>query len=121
MVAMRVLRLWSEQAQPITNFDSVRARGLRVADGEGEAHVYTVCFEPGGMIGPHEAGFCQLFMPVDGSGWIAGADGKRQSIGPGEGGLIDRGEVHSKGSNEGMTALMIQVWTLDPASPAVDR
>ena len=29
-------------------------------------------FLPGGLIGPHEAGFGQLFVALDGSGWVAG-------------------------------------------------
>jgi quercetin dioxygenase-like cupin family protein len=80
-----------------------------IADGVGEAHVYWIAFEPGGVIGPHEAGFGQLFVPVDGAGWVAGQDGRRLAVSPGESAFIARGEMHSKGSDSGMTALMLQV------------
>jgi quercetin dioxygenase-like cupin family protein len=78
-----------------------------------------VYFEAGGVIGPHEAGFGQLFLPLAGSGWVAGADGEHVAIGEGEAAFISRGEVHAKGSETGLTALMVQVRDLNPlrASP----
>jgi quercetin dioxygenase-like cupin family protein len=118
---MRVVRINAELAVPITNFGSVAATSVPIADGAGEAHVYSIGFEPGGLIGPHEATFGQLFLPVFGSGWVAGEDGERISVRPGEGGYISRGEVHSKGSDEGMTALMIQVHDLVPRPGVVDQ
>ena len=66
-------------------------------------------FDPGGYIGPHEAGFGQLFVPILGSGWVAGEDGERRPVSLGQAGYISRGEMHSKGSHGGMTALMVQV------------
>jgi hypothetical protein len=75
-------------------------------------------FDPGGSIGPHEAGFGQLFVPLVGAGWFAGADGIPVPIPPGSVGFIRRGEIHSKGSETGMTALMIQVSDLT-TSPEV--
>jgi quercetin dioxygenase-like cupin family protein len=117
---MRIVRVNPESALPITNYESVAASGVPIADGAGEAHVYSIVFEPGGSIGPHEANFGQLFLPVRGSGWVAGEDGERRPVRPGEGGYISRGEVHSKGSQEGMTALMIQVHELVPYPGVVD-
>ena len=61
------------------------------------------------MIGPHEAGFGQLFLAVSGDGWVAGEDGVRQPLREGESAFIARGEIHSKGSDTGLTALMVQV------------
>jgi quercetin dioxygenase-like cupin family protein len=118
---MRIVRVNPESALPITNYESVAASGVPIADGAGEAHVYSIVFEPGGSIGPHEANFGQLFLPVRGSGWVAGEDGERLEVRPGEGGYITRGEVHSKGSQEGMTALMIQVHDLVPCPGVLDE
>ncbi len=110
---MRVISLSTDAAAPITRFSSVAASALQVADGDGEAHVAVIRFEPGGVIGPHTAGFGQLFVPLEGSGWIAGGDGEPAAIAPGTAGYVERGEIHSKGSDTGMTALMIQVRDLD--------
>jgi quercetin dioxygenase-like cupin family protein len=86
-----------------------RASSIDLAEGEGEAHAYVVYFEQGGVIGPHEAGFGQLFVALSGDGWVAGADGVRMPLAQGQAAHISRGEIHSKGSETGLTALMVQV------------
>jgi len=91
-----------------------KASALEIAEGEGEAHAYVLYFEPGGEIGPHEAGFGQLFVALSGEGWVAGADCVRQTLATGEAAFICRGEAHSKGSETGLTALMVQVRDLTP-------
>src|SRR5262249_37893214 len=106
------------RAEPIESFQSVRAYSARLGDGEGEAHVYCLRFDPGGMIGEHPAGFGQLFLITEGSGWVIGQDGKRVELSAGQGAYFSRGEIHSKGSDAGMTAIMIQVKKLQPASAA---
>ena len=90
------------------------ASSIELAKGEGDAHAYVIYFEPGGIIGPHEAGFGQILFAVAGSGWVAGGDGQRIALAEGEAALISRGEVHSKGSESGMTAFMIQIRDLQP-------
>jgi quercetin dioxygenase-like cupin family protein len=85
------------------------ASSIEIAEGEGDVHAYVVYFEPGGEIGPHEAGFGQLFFALFGSGWVAGDNGERVPLAEGEAAFIRRGEIHSKGSEAGLTALMIQV------------
>ena len=111
---MRVLRFDAAVAASIgpRPYAVERASSVALADGAGEAHVYAVYFEPGGVIGPHEAGFGQLFVPLSGSGWVAGGDNERVPVGEGEAAFIARGEVHSKGSETGLAALMVQVHDL---------
>ena len=46
---------------------------------------------------------------LTGSGWVAGGDEQRIALAEGEAAFISRGEVHSKGSENGMTAFMLQV------------
>jgi quercetin dioxygenase-like cupin family protein len=89
------------------------ASSIELAEGDGEAHAYAIQFEPGGEIGAHEAGFGQLFLAVAGNGWVAGADGERVPLSEGEVAFIRRGEIHSKGSETGMTAFMVQVYDLN--------
>ena len=63
----------------------------------------------GGEIGPHPAGFGQLFLVVSGEAWVEGANGVRRPVRAGHGAVIARGEVHRKGSAAGCTAIMIQL------------
>jgi quercetin dioxygenase-like cupin family protein len=95
-------------------YDVRLASSLKLAEGAGEAHAYVIYFEPGGIIGPHEAGYGQILFAVAGGGWVAGADDQRIAIAEGEAAFISRGEVHSKGSESGMTALMVQMRDMTP-------
>lgn len=113
---MRIFRFDATAAEAIEGrpYAVELASSITVAEGDGEAHVYVVYFEPGGVIGPHEAGFGQLFVIMAGGGWVAGGDGERVPLGEGEAAFIPRGEVHSKGSETGLAALMVQVRDLAP-------
>ena len=70
--------------------------------------MYAVYIEPGGSIGSHEAGFDQLFLIVRGSGWASDANGAKYELREGQGAVIRKGEMHSKGSDAGMFAIMVQ-------------
>jgi quercetin dioxygenase-like cupin family protein len=113
---MQILRVDASLAERIgpRPYEAKLASSLELAEGEGEAHAYVVYFEPGGEIGPHEAGFGQLIVALSGDGWVAGGDGERVPLEEGRAVLIHRGEIHSKGSETGMTALMVQVRDLTP-------
>lgn len=95
-------------------YDVKLASSIKLAEGEGEAHAYVIYFEPGGVIGAHEAGFCQILFAVAGSGWVAAADDRRVALAQGNAAFIRQGEVHSKGSERGMTAFMVQVREMTP-------
>ena len=117
---MRLVEFSRDRAEPIGLFESVRAASVAVGDGLGEAHVYCIYLEPGGRIGEHQAGFSQLFLVVEGSAWAAGEDGKRAALSAGQGAYFATGEVHSKGSDEGATVIMIQVTRITPAARAAE-
>ena len=110
---MRRIEFTPDRADPIARFESVAASSVPLGHGEGEAHVYCVRFEAGGRIGRHEAGFDQLFLVVQGEGWAEGGDGERVTLSAGQGARFEKGEPHAKGSDVGMTAIMVQVSALD--------
>lgn len=114
--AVKLLDLRRVATGPILGYDSVRASSAALADGNGEAHFWYVRIEPGGEIGRHEAGFGQLFLVVEGSGWASGGDGEPVAIEAGQGVWIARGEHHAKGSETGLTALIVQVRDIEPRS-----
>jgi hypothetical protein len=58
----------------------------------------------------------RLFLDVQigqSDGWVAGEDGVRHALRAGEAAFIRRGEIHSKGSESGVIALMVQVREFD--------
>ena len=115
VVAMKIVRPTPSLAERIGTrpYEVTKVSSIELAVGDGEAHAYGLYFEPGGEIGPHEAGYGQLFFALSGDGWVAGGDGIRQPLATGEAAFIMRGEIHSKGSETGLSALMVQVRDLD--------
>jgi quercetin dioxygenase-like cupin family protein len=78
-----------------------------------EAHAVVIEIAPGGVVGRHPAVVTQLFVVVHGSGWVSGAGGEREAIRAGEAVLWEQGEEHESGSEEGMTALVVESESLD--------
>jgi quercetin dioxygenase-like cupin family protein len=118
---MHLLDFTPGHGTPITVYDSHGAFAIPLGEGRGEGHVYCVRIEAGGSIGAHEAGFSQLFLVVAGSGWVSGPDGEQRPLGVGRGVFIGRGEIHAKGSDTGMTAIMVQLTDLAAAPVALAR
>ncbi len=69
----------------------------------------------GGNLGRHPASSPQLFLVVAGEGWVSGADGVRMPIRAGEAAFWEPGEGHESGSERGMTVMVLEAETLDPA------
>ena len=67
-------------------------------------------------IDQHVACFGQLRIVVEGSGWVAGADGQRYEVATSDVTFFERGEQHAKGSDSGMMAIMVQIYDLVPSS-----
>ena len=61
-----------------------------------------------GVIGRHPTPLWQLFLVVSGSGWVTGASGDRRTLRPGEAALWSPGEDHASGSDDGLTAVVVQ-------------
>ena len=77
------------------------------------AHVVVIEIGPGGVVARHPAGAAQLFAVVRGSGWVSGAEGAPEPIRAGEAVLWEPGEPHESGSDQGMTALVVEAESID--------
>lgn len=117
---MRIVDFGPDHAVPIEAFSSHAAASRHLGSGRGAAHVYVIHFEAGGSIGRHRAGFDQLFLAVSGRGWVEGGDGTRVELAAGQAVRFAWGEQHAKGSESGMTAVMVQVDALDGMEPGRD-
>ena len=105
---MRRIELTGERE--VTAPGSANAQVRRLAP---SAHVVVIEVGPGGVVARHPAVVAQLFAVVTGSGWVSGADGERRAIRAGEAVLWEPGEEHESGSDEGMTALVVEAETID--------
>jgi quercetin dioxygenase-like cupin family protein len=106
---MKVIDLRSQQGVTIDAFNSSGASSIELASGLGPAHVHVVRIDAGGRIGRHAAGFGQLFQVVSGVGWAAGADDARCRLEAGQAAFFARGELHSKGAESDLLAVIVQV------------
>jgi hypothetical protein len=115
---MHLISFAADTSVPIAEFGSLSARSTPLAHGSGESHAYAIHIDAGGHIGPHVAGFDQLFLVVQGAGWVSGADGVRLHVPAGCGAFIRKGELHAKGSERGLVAVMVQASSFAlPAPP----
>jgi hypothetical protein len=104
---MEILSLTERDWLRVLDFENAGAHASSVAFGSGEAHVRVLRLDAGGWLEPHEAGFGQLFVPIDGSGWVSEGS-EKAAIRVGQAAYLRRGAIQAKGSQTGMTALVIQ-------------
>jgi quercetin dioxygenase-like cupin family protein len=117
IAAVETLRFGAERAHAIDAFGSegVTMAPLTEPTGRG-AQVQAACFrlEPGGRIGRHPASVPQLLAVVAGSGWASGADGVPQPLGSGDAVFWEAGEEHETGTDDGLTAIVLEGESLLP-------
>ena len=105
---MKIFEFTRETLAPIRQFDSKSSYSRQIAESHDGLVVHCIHFEPGGEIGTHPTGREQLFLVVEGSGWVVGGDGEKRELASGQGAYFARNESHAKGSASGMVAIMIQ-------------
>jgi quercetin dioxygenase-like cupin family protein len=79
-----------------------------------QAQIVCMYLGPKGLVGFHQATVQQIFLVVDGSGWVRGEAPERVPIAAGRAAFWEAGEWHESGSETGMTAIVIESESLDP-------
>ncbi|MED4254816.1 cupin domain-containing protein [Priestia megaterium] len=92
-------------------FGHLRKNGTNKGSSYDRLYVY---IEGEGTVGYHKAPIPQLFIVVEGEGWVTGENQKRIPIKRGEAALWEKEEWHTSGSETGMTAIVIQSEELHP-------
>lgn len=110
---MRLFRFDAEVARPIGQYGS-EGLGItpitRLARG---GHIVAMWIAPGGHVGAHPAVGPQLFLIIQGVGWVAGSNGAQTPIRAGQVAYWEDGERHAAGSPGGMAALVVEGAALD--------
>lgn len=109
---MDTYRFDRQVAEAIEADGTVGASQVKFGHSTGEAHLNTVYLEPGGTLGAHEAPVPQLFIVVEGHGWVTGSDGMRRNVGVGDAVVWEQGEMDESGTDEGMTVVIMQALEL---------
>lgn len=111
---MRLLRFDASRGRTIASLDS-RGATLNVIDRvQGALQIALLHLEPGGEIGSHPAAGRQLFLVVQGEGWVQAGDQPPVPVKPGLAALWERGERHGAGSETGLVAVVLESDALRP-------
>jgi quercetin dioxygenase-like cupin family protein len=68
----------------------------------------------GGFVPRHPTTEPQLFVVIQGTGWVSGEDGKKVPIKAGQAAYWEPGETHESGTDEGMQAIIAHSDSFDP-------
>lgn len=82
---------------------------------DGPARFDLLRYEPGAVVRERPASGDRLLLVVAGRGWASGGDGVRRVLATGEAARFEDGELHASGSDEGMTAIVVEAAALDLA------
>ncbi|MGN7454727.1 cupin domain-containing protein [Paenibacillus pasadenensis] len=93
---------------PIDAFSSQGVMFSGITRHDGRIQLSSVRIEANGIVGRHVAEASQLFLLIDGEGWVSGADGKRISVKAGQAAYWEAGEEHESGSRTGMTVIVVE-------------
>ncbi|MBN8252208.1 cupin domain-containing protein [Priestia flexa] len=104
---VKIISFQQQQAVPVTRYNSELSSYLKIANLK-EASIGIMYIEPGGITGHHEAPSKQLFLVIEGEGWVTSDDEVQVQVKKGQAALWEKGEWHTSGSDVGMTVIIIQ-------------
>jgi len=114
---MRLLDFGAAGAFAISGFGSRSAAASPLTLPDGDAHVVCLRIGAGGVLGRHPASVDQMFVVVEGEGWVTGSGGERVPVTAGKAVYWEAGEEHESGSDTGMTAIAVESERLIPHVP----
>jgi len=112
---MKIFRFDPEVGREIEQFGSVKAIISKIVHLDDEAVINAVYIRPNGKIGYHRAAAPQLFLLVEGQGWVRGDSDEKHAIRGGQAVFWEKDEWHESGTETGLTAVIIEAVTIDPA------
>jgi mannose-6-phosphate isomerase-like protein (cupin superfamily) len=113
---MKLFRFDTEVGRTIDKFDSVNVTISKVLLRTEVSHIGCMHLGKGGVVGYHPAVVPQLFLVVQGEGWVRVDGTERVPIKAGQAAFWEAGEGHESGTEIGMTAIVIEAEWLDPAT-----
>jgi quercetin dioxygenase-like cupin family protein len=110
---MKIFRFDRETGKIVDRYNSSGFTLTRVAHLLEETMIQYAYLEPKGLIGYHQATVPQLFLVVQGEGWIRGQSPEITQIQAGQGVYWEEGEWHEARTETGMTAIIIEAVRFD--------
>lgn len=111
---MRLFRFDDGVGRPIEQFGSSHLLLTPIQRTPGELQIVCMHLGRGGLVGHHQADPSQLFLVVQGAGWVRSGELAAVPIRAGQAAFWESGEWHSSGTDTGMTAIVLEGESLDP-------
>ena len=111
---MKIYRFDSQVGKSESGFGSTNLVISRIAQLAGETSIVCMHLGPDGRVGDHQAVSPQLFLVVQGEGWVRGDQGELLPITAGRAAFWEKGEWHAAGTGTGLVAIVIESALLDP-------
>lgn|SRR3954452_16451156 len=112
---MKLYQFGPQIGRPITAFASANVVITPIQRAPGQVQIVCLRVGPQGRVGYHQAVGPQLFLVVQGSGWVRDESSERIPISAGVAAYWTDGEWHESGSEAGMIVIVIEGEGLDPA------
>ena len=113
---MRLFQFNLQPSRAITEHDSQNAAISLLFRRSNDVFLVCIRLAEGGVLGYHQATADQLFLVVEGSGWVRAEGTDRMPITAGQAAFWQAGEWHETTTDTGLTALVIEGGRLDLAA-----
>jgi quercetin dioxygenase-like cupin family protein len=110
---VKILRFDPEVGRPIDLYGSSFIQS-RIVHTTKPTHISCMYLGPSGLVGYHQATVPQLFLVVQGAGWVRGEGPERRAITAGQAVFWEAGEWHETGTDTGLVAIVIEGEALAP-------
>ena len=112
---MRIFRFDPQVGRPIDQFGSSNLVLSNIVGTSEQARISCMHLGPQGVVGYHQAASPQLFLVVQGEGWVRGERPDRLPITAGRAAFWEKGEWHEAGTDAGFMAIIIESEALTPS------
>jgi quercetin dioxygenase-like cupin family protein len=112
---MKLLQFGPQVGRPISDFGSVNVMITPIQRAPGQVQIGCFHIGPQGRVGYHQAVGPQVFLVMQGSGWVRDESSEHIPISAGMAAFWSDGEWHESGSESGMTVIVIEGDGLDHA------
>ncbi|MGB7876713.1 MAG: hypothetical protein WBL25_20205 [Anaerolineales bacterium] len=112
---MKIFRFEPEAGKEDDQFGSLKAIIARVVQMDDEAKINAIYLQPNKSMSHQQAMTQQLFLLVKGNGWVRSESDKILAITEGQAMLWEKDEWHESGTENGMTAVIIETVNIQPA------
>lgn len=113
VVYIQIFHFNKHSANAIHHYNSLNAFYSKIMKTVEPTIIGFIYIEAGGVVGLHEAPVPQLFIVIEGQGWVCDDNRKKHFVKQGDGVFWHKGQAHESGSDKGLTALVIQATQLD--------